>query len=385
MNDPHRVQGAPSLRYWSHLVAPGWNVIGGGEPMLPGVSIGHNDVGAWGLTIFGTDGEDLYVYETNPANPNQYKYRGAWEDMRVVKDTIAVKGAAPTPVDLKFTRHGPVLFEDPAHHKAYALRAAWMEIGAAPYLASLRMDQARTWEEFREACTYSRIPAENMMWADASGTIGYQAVAITPIRPQLVSGLVPVPGDGRYEWDGYLPIKALPHVVNPQKGYCATANNYLFPARLSVPRGAALHRHRPVPRLAHQRGPALRAPPHGRRHDAAAERRPVAAGAGAGAAAARPAGRRRRRGQGAGDAARLELRPRQGLGRRRHLRDVAAASARQHAQPARAGGGRGDFGGLSMKKIIEWLHAPDGRFGDNPIAGRDRGADLAASSRRSPS
>ena len=74
MNDPHRVQGTPSLRYWSHLVAPGWNVIGGGEPMLPGVSIGHNDVGAWGLTIFGTDGEDLYVYDTNPANANQYQY-----------------------------------------------------------------------------------------------------------------------------------------------------------------------------------------------------------------------------------------------------------------------------------------------------------------------
>ena len=112
MNDPHRNQGAPSLRYWVHLVAPGWNVIGGGEPVLPGVSIGHNEYGAWGLTIFGSDSEDLYVYETNPANPNQYKYRGAWEDMRVVKDTIQVKGAAPVSVDLKFTRHGPVLSED---------------------------------------------------------------------------------------------------------------------------------------------------------------------------------------------------------------------------------------------------------------------------------
>jgi len=133
MNDPHRAQGAPSLRYWVHLVAPGWNVIGGGEPVLPGVSIGHNEYGAWGLTIFGSDSEDLYVYETNPANPNQYRYRGAWEDMRVIKETIPVKGDAPASVDLKFTRHGPVLSEDVAHHKAYALRAAWMETGAAPY------------------------------------------------------------------------------------------------------------------------------------------------------------------------------------------------------------------------------------------------------------
>jgi penicillin G amidase len=229
MNDPHRNQGAPSLRYWVHLVAPGWNVIGGGEPTLPGISIGHNEYGAWGLTIFGSDSEDLYVYETNPANPNQYKYRGAWEDMRIVKDTIKVKGeASPVSVDLKFTRHGPVLSEDTAHHKAYALRAAWMEPGSAPYLASLRMDQAKTWEEFVEACTYSRIPSENMVWADRQGNIGYQAVAITPLRPNW-SGLVPVPGDGRYEWNGYLPINALPHVKNPEKGYFATANNYLFP------------------------------------------------------------------------------------------------------------------------------------------------------------
>ena len=68
---------APSLRYWVHLVAPGWNVIGGGEPVLPGVSIGHNEHGAWGLTIFGQDAEDLYVYDTNPANANEYRYQGA--------------------------------------------------------------------------------------------------------------------------------------------------------------------------------------------------------------------------------------------------------------------------------------------------------------------
>src|SRR5262245_6452748 len=238
MNDPHRNQSAPSLRYWVHLVAPGWNVIGGGEPVLPGVSIGHNEYGAWGLTIFGSDTEDLYVYETNPANPNQYRYRGTWEDMRVIPDTIAVKGQSPVSVELKYTRHGPVLSEDKVHHKAYALRAAWMEIGAAPYLASLRMDQAKSWEEFVEACSYSRIPSENMVWADRKGNIGYQAVAITPLRPNW-SGLVPVPGDGRYEWNGFLPITALPHVANPDKGYFATANNYLFP--LDYPYKEALH------------------------------------------------------------------------------------------------------------------------------------------------
>ena len=83
---------------------------------------------------------------------------------------------------LRYTRHGPVVYEDTVKHVAYAVRAAWLEPGSAPYLASLRMDQAKTWEEFRDACSYSRIPAENMVWADRDGNIGYQAVAITPIR-----------------------------------------------------------------------------------------------------------------------------------------------------------------------------------------------------------
>jgi penicillin amidase len=231
-NDPHRAQSAPSLRYWVHLVAPGWNVIGGGEPEIPGVSIGHNERGAWGLTIFGTDGEDLYVYKTNPANRRQYWYSGRWEPMRIIRESIPVKGADPVSVDLHFTRHGPVVFEDSVNHVAYAVRAAWLEPGGAPYLASLRMDQATTWEEFRNACAYSNIPGENMIWADRSGTIGWQAVGIAPIRTHW-SGLVPVPGDGRYEWKGFLPIKEKPHDVNPARGFIATANNDLIPSGYS--------------------------------------------------------------------------------------------------------------------------------------------------------
>jgi len=83
-NDPHRTIAVPSLRYMAHLVAPGWNVIGGGEPEIPGISIGHNEYGAWGLTVFRTDGEDLYVYDLNPDNLNQYQYKGEWIDMEII-------------------------------------------------------------------------------------------------------------------------------------------------------------------------------------------------------------------------------------------------------------------------------------------------------------
>jgi penicillin amidase len=370
MNDPHRNQSAPSLRYWVHLVAPGWNVIGGGEPMLPGVSIGHNEYGAWGLTIFGSDSEDLYVYETNPANPNQYKYRGAWEDMRVVKDTIRVKGeASPVAVDLKFTRHGPVLSADPAHHKAYALRAAWMEPGSAPYLASLRMDQAKTWEEFVEACTYSRIPSENMVWADRAGNIGYQAVAITPLRPNW-SGLVPVPGDGRYEWNGYLPINALPHVVNPEKGYFATANNYLFPRDYQYKE--ALHYTGADPFRASRIGEVLGS---AQLHTVADMMRLQNDNVSLPARSLVPL---LRDVAAAGDA----LKARDLLLAWNFSVDadsVAAgvyemwqrrlsANIRTLVVPKEA---QSFIGQPSMKRVIDWLNAPDGRFGADPVKGRD--------------
>jgi len=227
-NDPHRRIAVPSLRYMTHLVAPGWNVIGGGEPEIPGISIGHNEYGTWGLTVFETDGEDLYVYDLNPENPNQYKYKDNWVDMSVLSETIKVKGKDDVSVDLFYTQHGPVAHIDKENLKAYAIRCAWLEPGGSPYLASLRMDQAKTWEEFREACNYSHIPGENMIWADKEGNIGWQAVGIAPIRNNF-SGLVPVPGDGSYEWDGYLPIIEKPHAYNPEQGFLATANQNVTP------------------------------------------------------------------------------------------------------------------------------------------------------------
>ena len=228
-NDPHRTIAIPSLRYMAHLVAPGWNVIGGGDPESPGISIGHNGMGAWGLTVFRTDGEDLYQYELNPKNPLQYKYKGEWKDFEVISEVIKVKGAEDEKVDFYYSHHGPITYRNLNELKAFGVRCAWLEPGGSPYLASLRMDQAKNWEEFREACDYSNIPGENMIWADRDGNIGWQAVGIAPVRNHS-SGLVPVLGDGTYDWDGYLPIREKPNDFNPKKGYIATANQNVTPS-----------------------------------------------------------------------------------------------------------------------------------------------------------
>ncbi|MBI1763894.1 MAG: penicillin acylase family protein [Acidobacteria bacterium] len=233
-NDPHRQIALPSLRYMVHLVAPGWNVIGSGEPALPGVAAGHNESVGFGFTIVGIDQQDLYVEEINPANPNEYKQRGKWQPMRVEREQINVKGKAePVTVELKFTAHGPVVYEDAARQRAYALKWVGSEPGTAGYLASLTLNRVQNWNEFLKGLERWKVPSENLVYADVDGNIGWVAAGMTPVRKgpsgQTWSGLLPVPGDGRFEWQGFLPVKDLPQAYNPVKHYVATANHNILP------------------------------------------------------------------------------------------------------------------------------------------------------------
>jgi penicillin amidase len=229
-NDPHRALDHPSLRYIVHLNAPGWNVIGATQPWLPGVSIGHNDHVAWGLTLFEADTQDLFVEKLNPSNQVQYDYRGKWVDMERETDSIRVKGKAePIAVTLMFSVHGPIIAVDAQRNAAFALRWTGAEPGSAGYLGGIGIDRARNAAEFREDLKRWKLPGENMVYADVDGTIGYQAAALTPIRKNW-SGLVPVPGHtGEYEWAGFYSLDDLPHVKNPPAGFYATANNNTLP------------------------------------------------------------------------------------------------------------------------------------------------------------
>jgi penicillin amidase len=221
-NDPHRVIAQPSLRYIVHLVAPGWNVIGAGEPGLPGVAAGHNEHIAWGFTIFGLDQQDLYVETLDAHDPKRYRTSQGWRTMTVKSETIAVRGAPAVQVELKFTRHGPVLWDD--GKRALALRWVGSEAGTAGYLGSLSLDRARNWQEFERAMPRWKVPSENIVYADRDGNIGEHSTGLAPVRRNF-TGLLPMPGDAAFEWQGFVPNAQLPHSFNPQAGFIATANH----------------------------------------------------------------------------------------------------------------------------------------------------------------
>lgn len=225
-SDPHRAYSTPSLRYIAHISAPGLDIIGAGEPSLPGISIGHNGSVAFGLTRFYIDQEDLYVYNLNPENERQYRYREGWEDIRTVRETIRVKGGPPVEAELAFTRHGPVIWSD--KRRAYAVRTGWLEPGTAAYFGSASYTMAGNYDEFRDGIAKSLAPGLNYVYADVKGNIAWVVGGLAPIRPNW-DGLLPVPGDGRYEWSGFWRGDQLPSVENPAQGYFSTSNEMNLP------------------------------------------------------------------------------------------------------------------------------------------------------------
>lgn len=228
-SDPHRVLSLPSIRYLAHLSGPGIEVIGAGEPCLPGISIGHNERIAFGLTIFDADQEDVYVYETDPKDPLSYRFGDGFERMTERVEHFEVKGAPAQEQTQYFTRHGPVVFTDAPKNIAIAVRSVWAEAGAAPYLASLSTMRAGNFAEFDQALSRWKTPAVNKTYADIDGHIAWTPAGYVPRRTGW-SGMLPVPGSGAFEWNGCLSRAEMPRRIDPQEGFVATANEFNLPS-----------------------------------------------------------------------------------------------------------------------------------------------------------
>ena len=229
-NDPHLEALMPSIWYEMHLSGGPVNVIGVTFPGTPAVIIGHNNSIAWGFTNAGPDVQDLYIEQFHPRDPTRYLYRGQWEQATVVREEIRVKGRAlPLIETVRITRHGPIINSVVDGLGAY-LALRWTALDPGTVAVSIqRLNRARNWQEFREAVRLFTVPAQNLVYADRDGNIGYQLPGRIPIRANG-NGLVPVPGwTGEYEWIGEVPFEELPSVFNPDRGFIVTANNRITP------------------------------------------------------------------------------------------------------------------------------------------------------------
>jgi penicillin G amidase len=220
-NDTHLDLMMPSIWYEVHLTAPGWNVKGLTLPGAPMVIIGHNEHIAWGFTNNGADVQDLYIETFNPASSDEYRAKGSWVRAQIIDETIRVKGMPDEHLPVTVTRHGPVVRRE--GDKGYAMRWTATEPGGLANSYNW-LGKSCNWKEFRDTMKRVWGPAQNAVYADVEGNIGYIMAARVPIRKKG-HGEVPEPGDtDDYEWTGYIPFDQLPQALNPESGLIVTAN-----------------------------------------------------------------------------------------------------------------------------------------------------------------
>jgi len=225
-NDTHLPLTNPSFWWEVHLVCPTIDVCGFAATGIPGVPIGQNRHVAWGITNVMVDDVDFYIEKINPDNPRQYWDRDHWADMTIRKETIAVKGKPPVEVEFLLTRHGPIVTDIKADSEQRPISARWAFTDAKqPVRAGSLLMKAEDVSQVIEALRYWEVPGQNFVFADKKGNIGYWCGTIIPIRKKG-DGLLPVPGwTGEYDWAGYVPFEKRPHLINPESGFIATANN----------------------------------------------------------------------------------------------------------------------------------------------------------------
>lgn len=243
-NDPHLAVQMPSIWYEVGLHCTTktaecpYNVTGFSFAGMLGIIIGHSDRIAWGVTNVEPDVMDLYIEKINPNNPNQYEVNGKWVDMQLVKETIQVAGSQPIEQTVRYTRHGPILSDVspklqqlPGNQsieipQQYAVALRWTGLEPSTLGSAIPLlNRAQNWQDFRTAAKKYDVPAQNLVYADIDGNIGYQMPGKFPIRAKG-NGRYPVPGwTDEYEWLGYIDFEQLPKSFNPPQGYIASANN----------------------------------------------------------------------------------------------------------------------------------------------------------------
>jgi len=239
-NDPHLGIQMPSIWYINGLhcrvvnEACPYDVVGVTFPGVPGVVIGHNQWIAWGVTNVGPDTQDLFIERPSPDDPGVFEFQGRFEPARIREERIFVAGQAePVLVRVRETRHGPIIndaLDELRGLEPMALRWTALQPGQL-FKAVLLLNKAQNWAQFRQALRYWDTPAQNFVYADVDGNIGYQMPGNIPIRKRG-DGLMPVPGwSGEYEWVASIPFEALPAIFNPPEGYIVTANNAVVDAK----------------------------------------------------------------------------------------------------------------------------------------------------------
>ena len=227
-NDPHLGTKHPSWWYEMHLKGGKFNISGVCLPGMPIPIIGQNENAAWGFTNIMIDDMDFFIEKINPNNPNQYKHDNSWKEITIRKETIKLKSGSDTTITVRSTHHGPIITDihGSLKNSKKQISMTWSGHFISDELPTLiKMATIKNWDDFSDAVKTFSVPGQNIIYADINGNIGWRPAVKIPIRKNA-NNLLPRPGeDSAYDWNGFVPFNEMPFLLNPKKGFIATANN----------------------------------------------------------------------------------------------------------------------------------------------------------------
>lgn len=231
-NDPHLVLTTPGRWYELQIHTPSVDVAGATIAGVPFIIIGRNERIAWGVTNAMMDDADYYVEQVDSIQyPSKYMFNNAWLPITQYVDTIVVKDSLPIVFTSYWTHHGPVVnrFEESAQLSPQLISMRWTGEDRSDEAKTFYLiDRARNWEDFKAALKSFGSPAQNFVYGDVDGNIGYYTGGRLPIRPGN-SGVLPFPGtSSQFDWKGYVPFDKMPQRFDPPDGFIATANNKII-------------------------------------------------------------------------------------------------------------------------------------------------------------
>jgi len=268
-NDPHLQHIEPSLFYLMRIKGAGYDCMGITFPGSPYVVLGRGRKFAWGATTSRADVQDLFVETVDPDRPGMYKYKGEWIPFTERTDVIRIRSGKrykEEKVVIRQTVHGPVMNDFvsklPDDTPPVALRwTGWdisRDVRAFELLTSStsaeefmdgyhamdkkfeflsflgfleRVMRAESVGDFIKAMDVLDMPNQNWVAIDDAGRIAYLPGGLVPIRGKGI-GVLPVPGEsGEFDWTGFIPVMELPHMIDPDRGWIASANNQVVDPR----------------------------------------------------------------------------------------------------------------------------------------------------------
>lgn len=228
-NDIHLPFQTPSVWHSVDLQSPNFNSIGASFPGIPAVVVGHNDRIAWGLSTAIVDQQDLYALVETPDGQG-YIYQGEFHPYQTYQETIKVRGGEDIVITVRDSIYGPVISDALGIEQPLALNWVSLSENDGTLESFLNIDRADNWEDFTNGLESFNGASTNFVYADVDGNIGYYTGGLAPIRQNGDTGLLPVPGTGEFDWQGFIPFEQMPQIYNPDSGVIVTANNRITPS-----------------------------------------------------------------------------------------------------------------------------------------------------------